>query len=133
MQCTQRECACEYQWAICHYPRPQERSTFSTLDLHAIRDIASSAHVFEMLVASVCPSIFGHEVCPYDRNMHVSTRKKEVSRPPAISVHRTLSPTISYNLRQQSQVVKAGLLLGMVGGRPRPSVGERAGVARRSG
>lgn len=63
----------------------------SVLDLHAIRDIASSKHLFELLVGSVCPSIFGHEV------------------------------------------VKAGLLLGMVGGRPRSAgTAEHASVGKRS-
>jgi DNA helicase MCM8 len=61
------------------------------MDLHAIRDIASSPNLFELLVSSVCPSIFGHEV------------------------------------------VKAGLLLGMVGGRPRVGEpGERTSVGKRS-
>lgn len=63
----------------------------SMMQLHAIRDIASSENLFELLVSSVCPSIFGHEV------------------------------------------VKAGLLLGMVGGRPRTGEpGERTPVGKRS-
>ncbi|KAL3929172.1 MAG: hypothetical protein SGPRY_002071 [Prymnesium sp.] len=32
------------------------------LDLHAIAEIANEPHLFQLLVASLCPSIFGHEV-----------------------------------------------------------------------
>ncbi|EOD12857.1 hypothetical protein EMIHUDRAFT_452085 [Emiliania huxleyi CCMP1516] len=66
------------------------RLNLTNLDLQAIRDIATSLNVFELLVGSICPSIFGHEV------------------------------------------VKAGLLLALVGGRTRtPSdrtIGKRSDI-----
>jgi len=35
---------------------------FSSRDLHAIQEIAESPNLFPLIVASMCPGIFGHEM-----------------------------------------------------------------------
>ena len=46
---------------LCVCAPPCDRQ-FSTKDLHAIQAIADTPDLFTLIVASMCPGIFGHEM-----------------------------------------------------------------------
>lgn len=78
---------------------------FSGSDLQAIIDIAQQPDLLKLMVHSLCPAIYGHEVC-------MSRGKWLSGSPQAIYFHFAFAQCHSRAL----QMVKAGLLLGLFGG-----------------
>jgi DNA helicase MCM8 len=73
-----------------------------------VEEIFNSDNLFTLLVQSICPSIYGHDVI----------LSLLPSPPPLTSVH--LTPFSEENkCRSSTQLVKAGLLLALFGGTDR--------------